>query len=70
MITLDILEHRLLPSPYFDACLVGVNGKKNHVVAGVNYKKEIMSKMPKMTKFLKTHTSPKMYRSNTVSMVY
>ena len=32
----------------------GVTGKKNHVMAGGNYKKKIMPKMPKMPKFLKT----------------
>ena len=42
--------------PYIETCtyVSGVNGKKNHVVAGGNYKKEIMPKMPKMTKFPKT----------------
>ena len=28
--------------------------EKNHVMAGGNYKKKIMPKMPKMTKFPKT----------------
>ena len=43
-------------NPYIETCtmFLALLAKKNHVMAGGNYKKEIMPKMPKMTKFPKT----------------